>query len=169
MENIALTSIIYCSDLTYSVSVSTISWNMYINFLRWKTNKDEPTIYWMPLSGVFKSVVFNLSENESKLTSDTNMSGGRGWDTVRYLLMREMWSGSKGVAKKGQSRTLYSCIGITQAFREQGVKVAYATYSSTRGFRAGTSSTTGISVWKRNTSVERNKSQEIFHSNASIP
>lgn len=74
MENIALTSIIYCNDLTYSVSVSTISWNMYINFLRWKTNKDEPTIYWLPLSGVFKSVVFNLNENESKLTSGENMS-----------------------------------------------------------------------------------------------
>lgn len=74
MENIVLTSIIYCSDLTYSVSVSTISWNMYINFLRWKTNKDEPTISWMALSGVFKSVVFNLSVNESQLTSDKSMS-----------------------------------------------------------------------------------------------
>lgn len=45
---------------------------MYINFLRWKTNKDKLTIHSMPFPGVFKSVIFNLSENQ--LTSGKNVS-----------------------------------------------------------------------------------------------
>lgn len=57
------------------------------------------------------------------------------------------------IKERPKKDNLELCIpasGLLKELREQGVKVAYATYSSTRGFRAGTSSTTGISVWKRN-------------------
>lgn len=210
MENIVLTSIIYCSDLTYSVSVSTISWNMYINFLRWKTNKDEPTISWMALSGVFKSVVFNLSVNESQLTSDKSMSVQFVRFTTKTLFSPDHIGNNLIVSVLSMFSTLWKFLVSehVQEYTRYGVhwclisdtrgvilgtatvdsrgedgtlsattgeKAEYATYSSTRGFRAGTSSTTGISVWKRNVVdqlrvTHRKKScLRRIHSNASIP